>query len=120
MSHVAPLTFCYFTKGQSTTSTISSKDKEKSCVAYMDTDDVEEVYSQFTADPCNFKMRTTIQKLFKVKETVDLVVASITKLVKKPKTNNIEQVPLTLDWTHSPHHSKRVKRSRNRINDFLG
>ncbi|KAG1145347.1 hypothetical protein G6F37_005634 [Rhizopus arrhizus] len=222
---------------QSTTFTISPKTKKKTCVAYMDTDDVEEVYSQFTTDPVilfadicylgdgypkyiassaaslfknskqpftrskkrpdftayisfaghqydvfvmeiksprsslaeddfikltkelmalgvpgpavfgmwvdgasvqtlrldlvanglyrlieidNFepvrsfdslsKMRTTMQKLLKIKETVDLVVASITKLVKKPKANNIEQVPLTLYWTHSPYHSKRVKK----------
>lgn len=39
------------------------------------------------------KMRTTMQKLFKVKEVVDLVVASITRFVKKRNTNNIVQVP---------------------------
>lgn len=58
------------------------------------------------------KMRTTMQKLFKVKEAVDLVIASITRFVKKRNTNNIVQVPppRTLDWTPSPYHNNRAKK----------
>lgn len=62
------------------------------------------------------KMRTTMQKLFKVKEVVDLVVASITRFVKKRNTNNIVQVPPPERLT-GPIIIEQ-KRSRDTVNDL--
>lgn len=66
------------------------------------------------------KMRTTVQKLVKVKEAVDLVVASITRFVKKRNTNNIVQVPPPERLTGPLALTIIIeqKRSRDTVNDL--